>query len=110
MKMRAVFLAVVSMLFLTSAYADGSGWTANVTITKLVATQNGGVNVRVSPDLNNCVSQSGYGPNFASVYPTHPGINRIQAMLMQAYAQGVKVSLWLSDNNCTVGEVIVGGW
>ncbi len=110
MKMRVVLIILLCSIFSVASYADGPGWTANVIITKLVATQNGGVNVRVSPDLTNCVSQSGYGPNFASVYPTHPGISRIQAMLMQAYAQGTKVSLWFSDNNCTVGEIIVGGW
>ena len=109
MKLRLIFL-IITFIFANNSFADNSGWTANVTITKLVVTQNGGVNVRVSPDLTNCVSQSGYGPNFASVYPTHPGIDKIQAMLMMAYSQGVKVSLWLSDNNCTVGEVIVGGW
>ena len=110
MNMRVMIAVVFSILVSLKAFADPSGWTANVTITKLVVTQNGGVNVRVSPDLANCVSQSGYGPNFASIYPTHPGINRIQAMLMQAYAQGTKVSFWLSDNNCTVGEIVVGGW
>lgn len=110
MTLRIVFTAVFSTLFLSNTYAENSGWTANVTITKLVVTGNGGINVRVSPEIYNCVSQSGYGPNFASVYPSHPGINRIQAMLMQAYAQGTKVSLWFSDNNCTVGEIIVGGW
>jgi hypothetical protein len=110
MKIRAMIVAAALLLVTASSFAEPSGWTANVTITKLVATQNGGVNVRVSPDLNNCVSQSGYGPNFASIYPTHPGINKIQADLLAAYLSGTKVSLWLSDNNCTVGEIIVGGW
>jgi len=110
MKTRAVVFFVLAGLFASASNAENSGWTANVTITKLVVTQNGGVNIRVSPDLTNCISQSGYGPNYASVYPAHPGMNRIQAMLMQAYAQGTKVSLWFSDGNCTVGEIIVGGW
>lgn len=94
----------------TPAVADGPGWTANSTVTKLVVTSNGGVNVRLSPDMNNCVSQSGYGLNFASVYPSHPGINRIKADLLVAYVTGKTVSLYLTDSSCTATEAILGGW
>lgn len=106
-KLFAFFFSAIA--FASVCNAENSGWTAPVTVTKFVVTMNGGINVRVSPDLTNCVSQSGYGPNYASIYPAHPGINRMQALLMQAYAQGLKVQLWLSDNNCTIGELTVGG-
>ena len=94
----------------TPALADGPGWTANSTVTKLVVTANGGVNVRLSPDLSGCVSQSGYGSTFASIYPTHPGINRIKADLLAAYLTGKPISLYLSDSSCTVVEMMLGGW
>ena len=109
MNKRIVMFVLAAILSISVSQAEPSGWTASVTITKFVGTANGGINVRVSPELTNCVSQSGYGPNYASIYPTHPGINRIQALLMQAYAQGIKVQVWFSDNNCTIGEVTVGG-
>jgi hypothetical protein len=65
--------------------------------------------VRLSPDLNNCVSQSGYGPNFASIYPGHPGINRIKADLLAAYLSRSPVLLYLSDSTCQVVETALGG-
>jgi hypothetical protein len=102
----AAILATASM----PALADGPGWTANSTVTKLVVTADGGINVLLSPQLNGCVSQSGYGPNFASVYPTHPGINRIKADLLAAYLSGKTVALYLGDNSCKVLEMILGGW
>ena len=95
---------------LAPAFAAGPGWTANSTVAKLVVTADGGVNVLLSPPLTNCVSNSGYGPTFASVYPSHPGINRIKADLLAAYLNGGTVSLYLSDNTCRVAELILGGW
>ena len=99
-------LATASM----PALADGPGWTANSTVTKLVVTADGGINVLLTPQLNGCVSQSGYGPHFASVYASHPGINRIKADLLAAYMSGKPVALYLSDNTCRVLETILGGW
>lgn len=90
--------------------AAGPGWTANSTIRQLVVTTTGGVNVRLSPDLSACISQSGYGSQHASIYPTHPGINRIKADLLAAYLTGGVVALYLTDNTCTVGEIVLGGW
>lgn len=66
------------------------------------------INVRVMPVLTSCVSQSGYGPAFASVYPSHPAINRIKATLLTAYVSGIPISLYLSDNTCTLAEVVLG--
>lgn len=93
-----------------SAHAAGPGWTANSTVTKLVVTFDGGVNVLLSPALTGCTSNSGYGGAFASIYPNHPGINRIKADLMAAYLTGGTVALYLTDNTCRVGELILGGW
>jgi hypothetical protein len=92
------------------AFAEGPGWTANSTVKKLVVTSDGGVNVLLSPPLTNCVSNSGYGSGFASVYPNHPGINRIKADLLAAYLNGTPVALYLGDNTCKVLEIILGGW
>jgi hypothetical protein len=103
---------LLPMLVLSAdvALAQGIGWTANATVIKLVVTGDGGVNVRLSPDVTGCQSQSNYGPNFASIYPNHPGINRMKADLLAAFMNGTPVSLYLTDSNCTVGEMILGGW
>lgn len=104
--------AVIAMLGTSTipAVAAGPGWTSNSTVTKLVITADGGVNVLLSPQLSGCVSQSGYGPNFASIYPTHPGVNRMKADLLVAYLNGTSVALYFTDNTCKVGEMILGGW
>jgi hypothetical protein len=98
------------LLPLTSAHAAGPGWTANSTVTKLVVTFDGGVNELLSPALTGCTSNSGYGAAFASIYPNHPGINRLKADLMAAYLTGGTVALYLTDNTCRIGELILGGW
>ena len=106
-----LFAAVAAMaLSMSTAEAQGPGWTANSKVIKLVVTHNGGVNVRLSPDLSGCVSQSGYGPIYASVYPNHPGIDRIKADLLVAFTTGTPVALYLSDENCTVQEILLGGF
>ena len=104
------FALMMLGLSATCAFADGPGWTANSTIVKLVTTQDGGLNVMLSPGLTNCVSNSGYGPHFASVYPSHPGIKSIKASLLTAYVSGQPVSLYLGSSQCTVLEAVVGGW
>jgi len=91
------------------ALAQGPGWTANSTVIKIVDTSNGGVNVRLSPDLTGCTSQSGYGAAYASLYPSHPGLNRIKATLLTAYTTGATISLYLGDNTCMITEVLLGG-
>ncbi|MCX7112776.1 MAG: hypothetical protein NTX45_22175 [Proteobacteria bacterium] len=107
----AYLLAIAAgMAFSMTAAAQGPGWTANSTVKKLVVTYDGGINVLLSPQLTGCVSNSGYGPNFASVYPNHPGINRIKADLLTAYVTGGTVSLYLNDNTCRVVETNLGGW
>jgi hypothetical protein len=97
--------AASALLLSLPAMAQGPGWSAVSTVVEIVDTANGGVNVRVSPDLTECVSQSGYGSHYASIYPNHPGINRIKAALLTAMAAGKTVSLYLNDNICTVVEM-----
>lgn len=87
------------------AMAQGPGWTVVSTVIELVNTSNGGVNVRVQPDVTDCISQSGYGSHYASIYPNHPGLNRIKADLTVAFATGARVALYLTDSTCTVGEM-----
>jgi hypothetical protein len=91
------------------SFGQGPGWTAVSTVVQVVNTSNGGVNVRLSPDLTGCTSQSGYGGSYASIYPNHPGINRIKADLLVALTSEIKVSLYLNDSTCTVTEMRLGG-
>lgn len=88
-----------------SSFADGPGWTAWSDVKQLIVTSSGGINVRLSPDLSGCVSQGGYGPLYASIYPNHPGINLLQSNLLAAYVSGKKVQIYLSDNQCKVAEM-----
>ena len=109
---RKISLAVAAACVLLgasqAALAEGPGWINNVTVTALVNTANGGINVRVSPGLASCVSQSGYGPGYASVYPSHPGISRMKADLLVAFLTGTTVSLYFNDSSCTVLEMLLG--
>jgi hypothetical protein len=102
-----VFICLAS-ISVDPAFAQGPGWTATGTVLNLVVTFSGGVNVRLAPDIVGCNSQSGYGPNYASIYPNHPGIERIQANLLAALMSGMPVALYLTDANCTVGEIRIG--
>ncbi len=109
MNLRRSHLAIWSLLSVSiPALAQGPGWTAISTIVEVVDTMNGGVNVRLSPNLSGCTSQSGYGGSYASLYPTHPGISRIKASLLTAYATGSQISLYLNDDTCTIAEVRLG--
>lgn len=92
------------------AMAGVVGWTQDSKVTKLVNTSDGGVNVFLSPPPSGCVSNSGYGPAVASIYPNHPGINRMKADLLIAHLTDRKVALYFVDNTCRVGEMILGGW
>ena len=89
------------------AYAEPKGWTNLSEVTDLVVTSNGGVNVKLSPVLSGCTSQSGYGGAYASIYPSHPGIELMQSNLLSAMMSGKKVKLYLSDDKCTVVEMRV---
>lgn len=102
-------LAAIGALFSAMpAIADGPGWTASPTVVKMVVVLDGGVNVRLSPDVNGCTSQSGYGPNFVSIPASHPGINRMEAALLAAYLAGKPVRLYLVDSRCYAAEMMLG--
>jgi hypothetical protein len=102
---------VLLMFFLAmtagSVHAE-QGWIFNVKVTNIVVTSNGGINVRITPSLTGCTSQAGYGPTYASIYPSHPGINRIASTLMTAYTLNKEVSIYLTDSTCIVSEVVLG--
>jgi hypothetical protein len=108
LRFTASVVACTVVLLVASAHADGPGWVFDRTVVNIVNTANGGFNVRLSPELTGCTSQSGYGQHYASVYPSHPGLNRIKADLLTAFATGKPVSLYLTDNSCTVGETVLG--
>ena len=90
------------------ASADGPGWVHSRAVVSVVNVSNGGVNVRLNPDLTGCQSQGGYGGSFASVYPDHPSLNRIKADLLAALVTGQPIRLYLSDNTCKVLETVIG--
>jgi hypothetical protein len=107
-----VWRAVASTVLLAMAYpivAQGPGWTEVGKVVRVVNTSNGGFNIRMSPELTGCLSQSGYGPTYASVPPSHPGLNRIKADVLVAFTTGADIRLYLGDSNCTVAEMVLGG-
>lgn len=110
LKITVIVALMGAVVLLPIANAQGPGWTANGTIVKLVNTTNGGINIRLSPDVTGCTSQSGYGPNYVSIYPDHPGINRIKADLLYAFATGTPISIYLADPTCKGTELVLGGW
>lgn len=98
-------LLVATFAAASPALAQGPGWTVKSTVIGIVNTANGGINVRLSPDLTNCVSQSGYGPKYASILPSHPGIDRMKADLLVAFVTGTSIALYLADSTCAVAEM-----
>jgi hypothetical protein len=94
--------------YIAPTHADGPGWVYNRTVVQVVNTANGGFNVRVSPDVTGCTSQSGYGQIYASVYPDHPGLNRLKADVLTAFVTGKPISFYLYDNTCRVVETVLG--
>ena len=108
-QLKLILAFLLTFGFHSSSNADGPGWTVESDVIRIVTVGNGGINVRLSPELNGCTSQSGYGPTYASVYPDHPGLNAIQANLLAAYIASIKVTLYFSDSTCKVAEIIIGG-
>lgn len=92
------------------ATAATPGWTPNSTVTGIAVVRDGGFNVRLNPPLSGCTSQSGYGSTYASIYTWHPGLKLIKADVLTAYITGNPIALYLSDNNCTVTESVLGGF
>ncbi len=85
-------------------------WTQEVKVRTVVVVSTGGINVSVEPPLTGCVSQSGYGASYASIYPNHPGRKAMHANLLYALHTGTPVRLYLTEGRCTVGEMILGVW
>lgn len=92
----------------TAQTSSGPGWVTGK-IEKLVVVSHGGVNVRLSPDVKGCVSQGGYGGAYASVLPSHPGLDKIYSGLLAAYMAGEQVSIYLSNSDCHIGEIEING-
>lgn len=109
--MRTFFLKTLGVTLLfscgTSAVAGQVGWVTNAKVRSIVATANGGINFRLIPDLSGCVSQSGYGSLYASVYPGNPALKNIQSILLTAYIANKPVAVYISDTSCTVQEVVL---
>ena len=91
-----------------SANAE-QGWINQAKIIRIVGVVNGGINVRITPSLSGCTSQSGYGAAYASLYPGHAGKQEILSILLAAYMADKTVAIYLSDDTCKIGEVELGG-
>lgn len=102
-------LLLFSLTFFSFPSSAEQGWITTAKVVKIVATINGGVNVRLSPELLGCTSQSGYGPNYASLYPDHPGKDKILSIFIAAYMGDKPVAVYLMDSTCKIGEVELGG-
>lgn len=101
---------VAGLLFFAGlANATGPGWVENVVVEKIANTADGGVNVYVKPRLEGCVSNSGYGQYYASVYPNHPGLKNIKLDLTISLLTRTPISIYFNDSTCRVQETILGG-
>lgn len=105
--LQALLFSILACCSVTSNAEQG--WIYTAKVVKIVTTLNGGINVRLQPELTACTSQSGYGPNYASLYPDHPGISKITSVLLAAYMADKTVSIYLTDSTCKIGEVVLGG-
>ncbi len=104
LKKKALFF-VMSALIASPVLAEGPGWTGRRDVVEVVTIVNGGINVKLDPELTACQSLSGYGPKYASIYPEHPGLNLMQTNLVAAMMTNKKVSLYLGDDTCKVTEM-----
>lgn len=100
-------MVILLALFPMVGTAGTKGWTAQSSIKAVVVTIQGGINVQVEPMLTGCVSLSGYGEKYASIYPSHEGIDRMYSALMAAASSGKKVMLYLGDDTCKITEIRV---
>lgn len=103
-----ILLVVALNLLSISAFAE-QGWITQAKITKIVGVINGGINVRITPELSGCTSQSGYGPAYASLYPDHAGKEEILSILLSAYMADKTIAIYLQDDTCKITEVELGG-
>lgn len=103
--MKKYFYLPLLLLISSLSMAEGPGWTTHSKVVEIVVTVTGGINVKLSPGLTGCTSQSGYGPAYASVYVDHPGLKSIHSNLLTAMASNRDVRLWFSNDQCKVGEM-----
>ena len=105
---KKTLVLILSFVFSSgTSYADGPGWTEYSEVEEIAAVVNGGVNIRLSPELSDCQPLSGYSQNYASVYPDHPGLSLFQSNLLAAMMSGQQVRLYLTDSTCKVTEMRV---
>ncbi len=103
--MSKIILFIVVSLVANLSFAQGPGWTDWSDVEQIIVTANGGINVRLNPELSGCVSQGGYGAQTASIYPDHPGLELFQSNLLAASMSGKKVRLYFIDDTCRVTEM-----
>ncbi len=104
--MKRIVLFAAILLLSQFTFAQDSGWSTTSTVKRIVITANGGVNVYLHPELQGCESQSGYGSGYASIYPSHPGIDRLLSSLLVAKTTKTPIQLYFTDNKCTAVEMI----
>lgn len=112
MKKSSFQILLLSIFAFYSASSSAQGrWITSAKVVKIVATINGGINVRLSPELEGCTgnSQSGYGLLYASLWPDHAGKDKITAIFLAAYMADKPVAIYLTDSSCRIGEVELGG-
>ncbi|HEY8941037.1 MAG TPA: hypothetical protein VIM59_12635 [Cellvibrio sp.] len=109
MRKRMAIIALLVCGICNLTYAQGPGWSSVTKIKRIIVVSNGGVNVSLQSDLQGCTPLSGYGARYASLYPDHPGADRIYSLLIAAYLSQQDVQIYLSDNTCRIGEVVIGG-
>lgn len=107
-KFNTLLFSLLGLILSSPSYAE-KGWIHSVKVDKIVVVVNGGINVKVRPGLTGCTSQSGYGSNYASVYPDHPGKDQILSVLLAARMADQPVGIYLNDDSCRITEVVLGG-
>lgn len=108
--MKKIGLAIsLIMIFSAPVFAEGPGWLTPSKIKRIVVVYSGGVNVKLENGPENCTSLSGYGKKYLSLYKDHPGVDRIYSLLLAAYASQKEVHIYLTDDTCKIGEVVIGG-
>lgn len=107
--MKKIILLIALIAQASFCFAEGPGWYPATKVKRIVVIVNGGVNVKFENETKNCASLSGYGKRYASVYPEHPGLDRIHAILLAAYMADKEVQVHFADDTCKINEVVIGG-
>ncbi len=102
-------VSIVIFIFTSLSVHAETGWIKQAKITKIVGVVNGGINVRITPELTGCTSQSGYGSRYASLYADHKGKEEILSIMLAAYMADKTIAIYLLDDTCKILEVELGG-